>query len=109
MTGKEDVMVTLGTVVPTQQLYEHGRLYEMPLADLQPDPNQPRKYIDPVALAELTASITEHRVVAPILFRVENGVAYVIAGERRCESARLAGLTTIPPSSWTARITRRSR
>ena len=27
-----------------------GRLYEMPLADLQPDPNQPRKYLDPAAL-----------------------------------------------------------
>ena len=89
-------MVTIGTVAPPQQLYEHGRLYEMPLADLRPDPNQPRKYIDPAALGELTESIKQQGVVTPILFRVENGSAYVIAGERRCEAARQAGLTVIP-------------
>jgi ParB family transcriptional regulator, chromosome partitioning protein len=82
-------MATTDTFVP-------GRLYEMPLADLQPDPNQPRKYIDPAALDELTASIKQQGVVSPILFRVENGIAYVIAGERRCIAARRAGLTTIP-------------
>jgi ParB family transcriptional regulator, chromosome partitioning protein len=90
MTGKEDViMATTETFVP-------GRLYNMPLADLQQDPNQPRKYIDPAALEELTASIREHRVIAPILFRVENGLFYIVAGERRCIAARQAGLTTIP-------------
>jgi ParB family transcriptional regulator, chromosome partitioning protein len=88
-------MVTTGTIVPSQQLYEHGRLYEMSLAELQPDPNQPRKYIDPVALEELTESVRQQGVVTPILFRVENGIAYVIAGERRCAAALQAGLTTI--------------
>lgn len=82
-------MATTETFVP-------GRLYEMPLADLQQDPNQPRKYIDPAALEELTASIKEHQVIAPILFRVENGLCYIVAGERRCIAARPAGLTTIP-------------
>lgn len=82
-------MATTETFVP-------GRLYEMPLADLQPDPNQPRKYLDPVALDELTESVKQQKVVAPILFRVENGIAYVVAGERRCIAARRAGLTTIP-------------
>ena len=82
-------MATTETFVP-------GRLYEMPLADLQPDPNQPRKYLDPAALDELTESVKQQNVVAPILFRVENGIAYVIAGERRCIAARRAGLTTIP-------------
>jgi len=77
--GKDDVMATTETFVP-------GRLYEMPLADLQPDPNQPRKYLDPVALDELTESVKQQSVVAPILFRVENGIAYVIAGERRSPS-----------------------
>ncbi|MCX5821449.1 MAG: ParB N-terminal domain-containing protein, partial [Deltaproteobacteria bacterium] len=67
-----------------------GRLYEVPLADLQPDPNQPRKYLDPAALDELTESVKQQNVVAPILFRVENGIAYVIAGERRCIAARRA-------------------
>ena len=54
-------MATTETFVP-------GRLYDMPLADLQQDPNQPRKYLDPTALDELTASVREYRVIAPILF-----------------------------------------
>jgi ParB family transcriptional regulator, chromosome partitioning protein len=90
MFRKEDVMAT------TTQTYEPNRLYEMPLGDLQPDPNQPRKYIDPAALEELVASIREHKVIAPILFRVENGLNYIVAGERRWIAARKAGLTTIP-------------
>jgi len=50
--GKEDVIATTETFVP-------GRLYEMPLADLQADPNQPRKYLDPQALDELTESVKQ--------------------------------------------------
>jgi ParB family chromosome partitioning protein len=80
----------------TTETFVHGRLYQMPLAELQPDPNQPRKYIDPAALDELIESVKQQGVVSPILFRVEGGIAYVIAGERRCSAARRAGLTTIP-------------
>ena len=50
MTGKVDViMATTETFVP-------GWLYDMPLADLQQDRNQPRKYIDPAALDRLRQS-----------------------------------------------------
>lgn len=73
-----------------------GRVYQMPLAELQADPNQPRKYLDPAALDELTESVKQQKVITPILFRVENGIAFVIAGERRCIAARRAGLETIP-------------
>jgi ParB family transcriptional regulator, chromosome partitioning protein len=86
-------MVTIDTPAPA---FETNRLYNMLLADLQPDPNQPRKYLDPVALDELTASVTEHSVIAPITFRVENGICYIVAGERRCIAARRAGLAAIP-------------
>jgi ParB/RepB/Spo0J family partition protein len=70
-----------------------GRLYEIPLADLHADPNQPRKYLDPAALEELTESVRQQKVVSPILFRVESGIAYVIAGERRRAAALPAVLT----------------
>ena len=69
-----------------------NRLYEMPLVNLHPDPNQPRKYLDPTALEELIGSVREHKVIAPIVFRVENGLCYVVAGERRCIAAGEAGL-----------------
>ncbi len=47
------------------ETYIPGRLYEMPLALLQVDPNQPRKCIDPATLAELTVSIRRTRGSAP--------------------------------------------
>ena len=80
----------------SNETYERNQLYNINLADLQPDPNQPRKYLDATALDELTASITQHGVLEPILFRQDNGLLYVIAGERRCAAARKAGLATIP-------------
>jgi ParB family chromosome partitioning protein len=80
----------------TTETYVPGTLYEMPLVNLHPDPNQPRKYLDPEALAELIGSVKEHKVIAPIVFRVENGLCYVVAGERRCIAAGEAGLTTVP-------------
>ena len=82
-------MATTQTFVPNQ-------LYDIPLADLQADPNQPRKYLDPVALDELTASVAQQNVIAPIVFPTENGICYIVAGERRCIAARKAGLATIP-------------
>ena len=80
----------------TTQTFAPNQLYDIPLADLQADPNQPRKYLDPVALDELTASVIAQNVIAPIVFRTENGICYVVAGERRCIAARKAGLATIP-------------
>jgi len=77
-------------------LYEKGQLYQIPVLDLQADPDQPRKYMDSQALEDLTASIAQHGVLTPILFRQENGNLILVAGERRCEAAKKAGLTTVP-------------
>ncbi len=77
--------------------YEKGKLYQIKLTDMLPDPNQPRKTMDPEALAELSASIGQHGVLIPILFRMDDeGSLVVVAGERRLIAARDAGLTTIP-------------
>ncbi|MBA4349530.1 MAG: hypothetical protein C0415_06040 [Thermodesulfovibrio sp.] len=77
--------------------YEKGQLYTIPLSDLHPDPNQPRKYMDQTALEELTASIKQHGVLEPILFRQDTeGALYIVAGERRFAASQNAGLTTIP-------------
>ena len=82
------------TISPTT--YEKGNLYDIPLADLQADPNQPRKSLDAQAMEELTASIRKHGVLEPILFRQENETLYVVDGERRVIAAGKAGLTSIP-------------
>ena len=80
----------------SNETYVRNQLYNINLADLQPDPNQPRKYMDPTALEELTASIRQHGVLEPILFRQDKGFLFVVAGERRCAAARMAGLESIP-------------
>jgi len=78
--------------------YEKGKLYQLDLAHLQADRNQPRKFMDPQALEDLTESVRQHGVLMPILFRQDAALEadLIVAGERRCEAAKMAGLTTIP-------------
>ena len=78
--------------------YEKNQLYMVPLAELQPDPTQPRKYMDPVALEELTASVSQMGIIQPVVCRQDQatGLVYTVAGERRCAAARKAGLATVP-------------
>jgi len=81
----------------TVTTYEKGKLYSVDITQLQADPKQPRKSIDPQALEELAASITTHGVLEPVLFRGdEDGDLFVVAGERRVEAAKQAGLATVP-------------
>jgi ParB family chromosome partitioning protein len=53
--------------------YEKGKLYDLDISKVQPDPEQPRKYFDEQALTELSASITSHGVLQPILVREGGG------------------------------------
>lgn len=76
--------------------YSLGTLHEIPLAKLQPDPEQPRKYFADDALSELSNSIKKHGILQPILFRVEEETLIIVAGERRWRAAKKAGLKTIP-------------
>ncbi|MFZ4438399.1 MAG: hypothetical protein ACOYOS_08230 [Syntrophales bacterium] len=43
--------------------YASNQLHMVPLAELQPDPAQPRKYLDPLALEELTASVSQAKII----------------------------------------------
>jgi ParB family chromosome partitioning protein len=78
--------------------YAPNQLHSVPLAELQPDPTQPRKYMDPLALEELTASVGQIGIIEPIVCRQDpkTGLVYVVAGERRCAAARKAGLASVP-------------
>jgi len=80
-----------------QVTYEKGKLYDLNIADLQPDPDQPRKYFDEQALAELKASIEKHGVLQPVLVRQgADGSLLLVSGERRYQASKLAGCLTIP-------------
>ena len=78
-------------------IYEKGTLYDLNIADLQPDPEQPRKYFDEQALAELKTSIEKHGVLQPVLVRQStDGALLLVSGERRYQASMLAGCLTIP-------------
>lgn len=72
--------------------YQPGQLYQVPPAEFMPDPNQPRKYLDPAALDELSASVGQMGVIQPIVCRQDTatGISYVVAGERRCMATHRA-------------------
>jgi len=68
-----------------------------PIAEFQPDPNQPRKYFDETALTELSESIKQYGVLQPIIYYVnESGQKIIVAGERRYQAAKKAQLSQIP-------------
>jgi len=71
-------------------------LREIPVADITPNPNQPRVHFDEESLAELTASIQQIGVLQPVLVRPVGTGFELIAGERRWRAAGRAGLATIP-------------
>lgn len=70
-------------------------IQEIPLADLDPNPGQPRKEFDEEKLRELAHSISEHGLLQPILVYPNGMRYYIIAGERRFRAAQIAGLEDI--------------
>ncbi len=71
-------------------------LQDLPVAEIRPNPHQPRVHFDEDSLSELTASVQQIGVLQPILVRPVDGGYELIAGERRWRAARRAGLATIP-------------
>jgi ParB family transcriptional regulator, chromosome partitioning protein len=72
------------------------RVASLSIADIHPNPLQPRTVFDAAHLQELANSIETHGIIQPILVR-RQGVSYeLIAGERRLRAAKLAGLVEVP-------------
>ena len=65
---------------------------------VSPNPRQPRSSLHPEELEELTASVREHGVLQPLIVTPgkTEGQYTLIAGERRLQAARLAGLKIVP-------------
>ena len=69
----------------------------LPLDEIIPNRDQPRKQFDDEALADLSASIAQHGVIQPLLVRpMPDGSYQLVAGERRWRASRMAGLTEVP-------------
>lgn len=70
---------------------------QIPIKDVFPNPNQPRKVFDEDALNELAESISAHGVIMPIAVTRTGGGRYmIIAGERRWRASQIAGKNYIP-------------
>jgi ParB family chromosome partitioning protein len=70
---------------------------EIPIGQIEANPNQPRREFDPEALQELANSIKELGIITPITLRqVDTNRFQIIAGERRWRASQMAGLRSMP-------------
>ena len=94
--GKKDELLALKLKAMHAVAQSTGRLMELPVELLQPDPNQPRKSFHNID--GLAASIEAKGIIQPIVIapRNEDGFYTIIAGERRYHAAKQAGLAVLP-------------
>lgn len=89
----------LGALIPSEVSapVDAAALRELSVAQIEPNPHQPREHFDEDALVSLTASISELGVLQPILVRPLDGDRFeLVAGERRWRAAKRAGLQSVP-------------
>ena len=69
----------------------------LPISQIEPYANQPRRHFDEEALQDLADSIREHGIIQPLTVRrLSSGYYQIIAGERRWRASRMAGLKEVP-------------
>ena len=97
---KSAVSVPPVSVVPTpsslRTRFDQEGITNAPLHKIVPNPEQPRARFDKEKLAELAQSIREHGILQPLVVTRSGDGYELIAGERRLQAAKLAGLTEVP-------------
>ncbi|MBL0925744.1 MAG: ParB/RepB/Spo0J family partition protein [Sphingomonadaceae bacterium] len=78
------------------ELATGSTIASIPIANIQPNPDQPRRHFPDEALAELAASIAKHGIIQPIVVRPFESGYQIIAGERRWRAAQKAHIHEIP-------------
>ncbi len=88
----------LDALIPSGDKPAASEVSELPVDSIERNPRQPRQNFDAGELAELADSIREHGVLQPLIVaQPEDSDQYLlIAGERRLQAARQAGLSTVP-------------
>jgi ParB family chromosome partitioning protein len=87
----------LDSLIPADSALTQSDVQEVAVEAIRPNPHQPRTKFAKEQLAELADSIRTHGVIQPLIVKEEGGGRYtLIAGERRLQAARLAGLETVP-------------
>ena len=86
----------INALFPGESLSKAEIVEKVHVKSIKPNPYQPRKVFDEVAIKELSDSIKEHGILQPIIVR-KTGMTYeIVVGERRFRAAKLAGLEEIP-------------
>lgn len=89
-----DALIPAGASIPSA---EGGGVAQIAIDLIQRNPRQPREKFDIEELENLAASIREHGVIQPLIVSPgKNGIYVLIAGERRLQASRKAGLKTVP-------------
>ena len=89
----------LDALISTEDVKTQGSstINEIPIEQIEANPNQPRREFEETALNELAQSISEIGIVVPITLRQMGEHKYqIIAGERRWRASQIAGLTSLP-------------
>ncbi len=99
MSRKHGLGKGLDALIPGGEVHRPvlSGVRQIPVDDIQRNPRQPRSLFDAVELGELSASIRQHGVLQPlIVMPLPDGGFQLVAGQRRLEASRLAGLSTVP-------------
>ena len=87
----------MAALIPEAPASRPGGVGELAVAEIAPNPLQPRRHFTSASLDALAASIRQNGVLQPVVVtRAAGGGYYLIAGERRWRAARQAGLERIP-------------
>ncbi|MGB0590102.1 MAG: ParB/RepB/Spo0J family partition protein [Myxococcota bacterium] len=98
-TGRQTLGKGLGALLPAPEYAAHRDDYFLcPVAEVHPDPGQPRRHFDDAALDELVVSVREKGILQPLVVRTRpDGPGYLlIAGERRLRAAQRLRLRDVP-------------
>lgn len=86
----------LGALIPEGPAHAPPTERRVPVADIRPNPRQPRRFFDEERIADLAESIRQQGVLQPLVVRkLEQGYELII-GERRLRAAQRAGLDRVP-------------
>jgi ParB family transcriptional regulator, chromosome partitioning protein len=97
MSEKRRLGRGLGALIP-EVMAGSGETNEVPLDRIKANPYQPRRDFDDDKLQELAASIKKHGIIQAVVLTPagDEGEYLLVAGERRCRAAKIAGLTAVP-------------
>ena len=73
-----------------------GQVLMIPVEEIRPNPDQPRREFDQGKLLELAQSIGGNGMIHPLTVMMWNGQPVLVAGERRLRAAKIAGIRTVP-------------